>query len=63
MEHLAITRGRERSILIYWGAVQGFLSVGLDLYIFILPLPILFKLQMPRRRKIQLVALFSSGLL
>lgn len=60
LEHEEITGGRE---IMYWGAVQGFLSVVLDLYIFVLPLPILFKLQMPRRRKTQLVALFGTGLL
>ncbi|KAH2661681.1 hypothetical protein KXV32_000420 [Aspergillus fumigatus] len=34
--------------LIYWGIVQGTLSVILDIYIFILPLPLLAKLQLPR---------------
>ncbi|KAI0394223.1 hypothetical protein F5Y17DRAFT_428750 [Xylariaceae sp. FL0594] len=45
------------------GTVQSGVGTLLDFYIFFLPLPILFKLQMPTRRQLQLVAIFSTGLL
>ncbi|KAK3689097.1 hypothetical protein B0T22DRAFT_377891 [Podospora appendiculata] len=47
--------------LIYWGIVQGSLSVAIDLYIFILPLPILAKLRLHRRKKIRLLAVFGTA--
>ncbi|KAI0003883.1 hypothetical protein F4779DRAFT_630576 [Xylariaceae sp. FL0662B] len=46
--------------LIYWGIVQGSCSVALDLYIFLLPLPSLSRLQLPIRKKLQLIALFAT---
>ncbi|KAI1363929.1 hypothetical protein F5Y08DRAFT_308441 [Xylaria arbuscula] len=49
--------------LIYWGVVQGSLSVVLDFYIFILPLPMLSKLQLRSNKKRQLVAIFATALL
>ncbi|KAI0100870.1 hypothetical protein GGR51DRAFT_531253 [Nemania sp. FL0031] len=49
--------------LIYWGVVQGSLSVLLDLYIFILPLPTLAKLNISSSKKKQLVAVFTTALL
>ncbi|KAK3317337.1 hypothetical protein B0T19DRAFT_405038 [Cercophora scortea] len=47
--------------LIYWGIVQGSLSVAIDLYIFILPLPILARLRLHRRKKIRLLAVFGTA--
>ncbi|KAK3689478.1 hypothetical protein B0T22DRAFT_513889 [Podospora appendiculata] len=49
--------------LMYWSIIQGALSVALDLYIFILPLPILVKLYLPFGKKIQLFCLFGVALL
>ncbi|KAK3317713.1 hypothetical protein B0T19DRAFT_435452 [Cercophora scortea] len=49
--------------LMYWSIIQGALSVALDLYIFILPLPILVKLYLPLGKKIQLFCLFGIALL
>jgi hypothetical protein len=49
--------------LIYWGIVQGTLSVVLDIYIFILPLPLLSKLQLPRKKRWQLLIIFSTAML
>lgn len=46
-----------------WGIVQGSSSVALDIYIFVTPLPILLKLHMPLKKKIQLVALFATAFL
>ncbi|KAI1087033.1 hypothetical protein F5B19DRAFT_500444 [Rostrohypoxylon terebratum] len=49
--------------LIYWGVVQGSLSIVLDIYIFILPLPILVKLNLSPKKRFQLVAIFAAALL
>lgn len=49
--------------LTYWAVVQGACSVVLDIYIFTLPLPLLAQLQMPRKRRLQLFAIFSTALM
>ncbi|KAF7586377.1 hypothetical protein BBP40_009023 [Aspergillus hancockii] len=51
------------SRLIYWGIVQGSLSVALDIYIFILPLPILARLHLPRRKRFQVLLIFSTAMM
>lgn len=58
---LSLAQGSGRPVIL-WGAVQGFCSVALDVYIFILPLPALSKLQLPFRKKAQVFALFATGL-
>ncbi|KAF2966127.1 hypothetical protein GQX73_g7452 [Xylaria multiplex] len=45
-----------------WWQAQSALSVALDIYIFILPLPVISRLKMPVRRRIQLVVIFSLAL-
>lgn len=45
------------------GAVQSAFSTVLDIYIFILPLPILLKLQLMPRQRFQLLGIFSTALL
>ncbi|KAM0248269.1 hypothetical protein ACHAQJ_009510 [Trichoderma viride] len=55
-----LTNGRPEK-LIYWGTVQGTLAVVLDLYIFILPLPVLWKLNMSRKRRIGVCAIFFTA--
>lgn len=60
LEYLASTGDKS---LIYWGPIQGSCSVLLDLFIFIMPLPVLKKLQLPMERKLQLFALFATALL
>ncbi|KAM7191495.1 Cytochrome P450 [Rhypophila sp. PSN 637] len=49
--------------LLDWAMIQGSLDVVLNVYIYILPLPILFKLQMPPKRKLGVLAIFLTGLL
>ncbi|KAK4236589.1 hypothetical protein C8A03DRAFT_16781 [Achaetomium macrosporum] len=49
--------------LITWGAVQGSLSVFLDVYIFILPLPPLAKLRLSTRKRVGLLAVFATALM
>ncbi|KAF7171688.1 hypothetical protein CNMCM5623_004002 [Aspergillus felis] len=60
-EDLLVNKRPER--LIYWGIVQGTLSVVLDIYIFILPLPLLSKLQLPRKKRWQLLIIFSTAMM
>ena len=43
--------------------VQGIFGVVSDLYIFILPLPVLWTLQMPLKRKLGITAIFVTGLM
>ena len=45
------------------GIPGGVFNLVSDLYIFVLPLPLLLKLQMPLRRKIGITALFLTGLM
>ncbi|KAI5866711.1 hypothetical protein GGS23DRAFT_615277 [Durotheca rogersii] len=45
------------------GTVQSAVGTLIDFYIFILPLPILFRLQMPVGRRLQLVGIFSTAFL
>ncbi|KAI1355908.1 hypothetical protein F5Y01DRAFT_325013 [Xylaria sp. FL0043] len=47
----------------YWGVASGGAALLIDLYIFILPLPILWKLNLSTRRKLQIIAVFLVGLL
>ncbi|KAL4786386.1 hypothetical protein BJX76DRAFT_355112 [Aspergillus varians] len=49
--------------MIYWGIVQGTLAVILDLYIFVLPLPRLWKIQRPMWKRLQIMAVFSTAML
>ncbi|KAI1076615.1 hypothetical protein F5B20DRAFT_554857 [Whalleya microplaca] len=48
---------------LYWAVAQATVGTILDIYIFILPLPIIYRLNLSNKRKIQLMALFFVGLL
>jgi hypothetical protein len=48
---------------IYWGVVQSALGIVIDLFIFILPLPILYQLKMSRKKRISVAAVFSTAFL
>lgn len=48
--------------LLPWGVVQGSLAVVLDLYIFILPQPVLWRLNMSLRKRIAVMAVFFTAL-
>ncbi|KAH8200668.1 hypothetical protein TruAng_005132 [Truncatella angustata] len=61
-EYLQSLSTRHDSTLTYWGIVQGTCSVVLDLYIFVLPLPLLSQLHLARKKKIQLLVLFGTAL-
>lgn len=47
----------------YWGPIQGGLSVVLDIFAFVLPLPIIATLNLTPRRKKELLFVFSVGFL
>ena len=48
---------------LYLGVVQGPLNVLVDLYIFVLPIPIVMGLQMSKRKRVGVLAVFFTGLL
>ncbi|KAI1177769.1 hypothetical protein F4777DRAFT_540284 [Nemania sp. FL0916] len=50
-------------IPLYWGVAQGAIGTVFDIYIFILPLPILYRLNLTKKRKLQLSALFFVAIL
>lgn len=45
------------------GVVQSAVGTFIDLYIFVLPIPFLLSLQMPKRRVLGLIGVFSTALL
>lgn len=49
--------------LLYWVVAQGAAAVFLDLYIFLLPVPMALKIQLPRRQRLQVLGIFSTGLM
>ncbi|KAK2599573.1 hypothetical protein N8I77_011314 [Diaporthe amygdali] len=46
---------------IYWGIVQSALGILLDLYMFVLPLPIITQLHISKTKRNQLVLVFSTA--
>ncbi|KAH7304303.1 hypothetical protein B0I35DRAFT_454804 [Stachybotrys elegans] len=50
-----LTAGRSRRLII-WGIIQSALSIVLDIYIFIMPLPTIIHLNMPLSKRLQLLA-------
>ena len=45
------------------GITQGAVNVATDFWIFCLPIPVLWSLQLPPRKKIGVMAIFMTGLL
>ena len=43
--------------------IQSVLSVALDLYVFILPIPIVVKLQMSPKRRLSVLGIFGTAIL
>lgn len=43
--------------------VQGIFNIDSELYVLVLPLPVLWKLQLPLRKKVGVSAVFMTGLL
>ena len=53
--------GRPQKDLI-WGVVQAAINILLDLLIFILPVPVILRLHLSTRKKIQLLSVFTTAL-
>ena len=47
----------------YWGIVQGAGAILIDLFIFFLPIPNILRLQLPLRRKLQVLGIFMTALM
>ena len=43
--------------------VQGPLNVVLDLYVFVVPIPVVIRLQMSLRRRFAILSIFFTGIL
>ena len=43
--------------------IQGIFNVVSDFYLLILPIPVVWQLQMPSKRKIGVCAIFMTGIL
>ena len=46
-----------------FGIVQGVLSFSLDIYIFVLPIPIVLKLQMSLQKRLAVLSIFGTAFL
>lgn len=49
--------------LTVWGPIQGFCALMLDIYIFILPFPVVNQLHLQHKKKIGVMLLFSTAVL
>lgn len=56
-------RHRGKVFAMYWAMGLGVVGTVIDMYIFVVPLPVLSKLQLSVRRRIQLFAVFLTGFL
>ncbi|KAI1074415.1 hypothetical protein F5B20DRAFT_563668 [Whalleya microplaca] len=59
----SFTTSTQSRKMIPWGIVQSSISILLDLYIFFLPLPVIVKLNMPFRRRLQVFGIFTTALM
>ncbi len=48
--------------LTVWGPVQGFLAMILDVYIFVLPFPVISQLKLPPGKRLGVYVLFGTAL-
>ncbi|RJE22805.1 hypothetical protein PHISCL_04863 [Aspergillus sclerotialis] len=49
--------------LLYWVVAQGAAAVLLDLYIILLPIPLVLKLHLPRKQRLQVLGISSTALM
>ena len=47
----------------YWGITQGACAILIDVYIFVLPIPTILRLQLAPKRKLQILAVFMTALM
>ena len=50
-------------IVAIYSIVQGVLSVVLDLYIFLLPIPVILRLQMSQKKRLWVLGVFGTAIL
>jgi len=46
-----------------FGVVQGIFNVVSDFYLLVVPLPAVWGLQLPRKKRVEILAIFGTGLL
>lgn len=59
---LALLSSRCRATIVI-AYIQGIFNIVSDFYVLVLPLPVLWKLQLPLRKKVGVSAVFITGLL
>ena len=47
----------------YWGIVQGGCAIIIDVFIFVLPIPVILRLQLATRRKFQILGVFMTAIM
>ena len=57
------TIDRKNRISTEYSVFQGVFAVALDLYIFLLPIPVILKLQMSLRRRYSILGVFGTAIL
>ena len=57
------TINRKYKIATIYSILQGVFSVALDLYIFLLPIPVILRLQMSLRRRCSILGVFGTAIL
>jgi hypothetical protein len=62
-DHLLSPDREGGDVSLHWAVVQGSVGLALDIYIFILPLPMVARLKLSTRKKIQVTALFLVAVL
>lgn len=50
-------------VIAIYSIVQGVLSVVLDLYIFLLPIPVVLRLQMSQKKRLYILGVFGTAIL
>lgn len=60
--HVIMLSGKPQHA-IYWGVVQSAMGIMIDLFIFVLPLPILYQLKLSKKKRINVAAVFSTAFL
>lgn len=58
---IAQTARCQKSIL--YGEVQGAFNLVSDFYVLVIPMPAVWALQMPTKKKVGIIAIFMTGLL
>ena len=58
-----VTVDKHYKILAIYFIVQGVLSVVLDLYIFVLPVPVILRLQMSQKKRLSILGVFGTAIL